>query len=456
MKTIEEILKSQKTYFNTGITKDLNFRIEGLKKLKQVILDHEEQLLQALKIDLNKSSFEAYATEIGIVLTDLNNMLKHIKKWSKPRRVKTPLMHFLSSSYIYQEPYGQVLIMSPWNYPFQLSLAPLIGALGAGNTVVLKPSEYSAQTSLVIEKIITEAFPPEYVSVVRGGRDANTSLLEQRFDYIFFTGSTHVGHAVMEAASKNLTPLTLELGGKSPCLIDKSANLELAAKRIIWGKLINSGQTCVAPDYLLVHEDLKEALIPLLKKYITQFYGSDPLSNEEYPKMISLKHFNRVTELIKTEKILLGGEFNPTTLKITPTVLDETNPQSPIMQEEIFGPVLPLITFKNLEEAFALIESKPKPLAFYLFINNKDKEKEILERISFGGGCVNDTIMHVANHYLPFGGVGASGLGSYHGKNTFTTFSHSKSILKKSNIIDVPLRYPPFKNALKLLKRVMK
>lgn len=455
MNDIRRILARQRTFFAGGKTLDVKFRIDALKKLREAVTIHENDILEALRKDLNKSAFEAYATEIGMVRKELDGAIKKLPKWVRKKRVRTPLIHFLSSSYMVPEPYGVVLIMSPWNYPFQLTFAPLAGAIAAGNCAVVKPSSYSPNTSRLLKDMLGECFGEEYVAVVEGGREANRELLEQKFDYIFFTGSVKVGKVVMEAASKHLTPVTLELGGKSPCIVDKSADIELAARRIIWGKCLNSGQTCVAPDYLLVHRSVKEQLIKAMKKYITEFYGGNPCQNPEYPRIINEKHFNRLRGLMTDGRILAGGEVNEETLQISPTVIDQVSWDSQVMQEEIFGPILPVIEFSDMREVITAVKSRPKPLALYLFTNDKEVERRIIRNVSFGGGCINDTIIHLATSYMPFGGVGESGMGRYHGKWSFDTFSHEKSIMKKSNLFDIKLRYPPYGDKLNLLKRIM-
>lgn len=456
MYNTKQTLERQKAFFNTGKTKNVQFRISKLNLLRNTIKKYEKDILNALKVDLNKAPFEAYETEVGIVLEEINYTVKHLSSWSKPKRVKTPIMHFPSSSYIYKEPYGSVLIMSPWNYPFQLAIAPLVGAIAAGNCCVVKPSEYSYQTSVIIERILKEIFDDSYVAVVRGGREANQSLLEERFDYIFFTGSPQVGRLVMEAASKHLTPVTLELGGKSPCIVDETANIELAAKRIVWGKFLNAGQTCVAPDYLFVHKSIKHKLIHEMKNYITSFYGNAPETNNDYPKIINQRHFERLIGLMDSGNVLFGGNSNKETRQISPTILDGVTWESTVMQEEIFGPLLPIIEFDSLQNVLKILENRPKPLAFYLFTTNKKNEKYMIHNASFGGGCVNDTIIHLSNPNLLFGGVGESGMGQYHGKGSYDTFTHQKSIIKKSNFVDIYLRYPPFKEHLKILKKIMK
>ena len=425
-----------------------------LKTLQKSIIAHESEIFDALKKDLNKSPFEAYETEVGITLQELQYVIKHVRSWAKPKRVKTPLLHFKSTSFILSEPYGVVLIMSPWNYPLQLSIAPLIGSIAAGNCTLIKPSAYSPATSAVIAKIVRECFDEGFVAVVEGGREANQALLKEKFDYIFFTGSVEVGKTVMAAAAENLTPVTLELGGKSPCIVDCNTNLEITARRIVWGKCLNAGQTCVAPDYLLVHKDVKNDLLNSMKKYIAEFYGQHPHKSEDLPKIINRKHFDRVKELLNCGKTVVGGQYDEKTLKISPTILDDVSWDEPVMQEEIFGPVLPVLEFDDLSQVIETVNKRPKPLALYLFTTSKQTEKKILENIPFGGGCINDTIVHLATSYMPFGGVGESGMGGYHGRWSFDTFSHKKSILKKSNLIDIKLRYPPYRDKLSLLKKM--
>ncbi len=457
MADINVIMEKQRDFFLTGKTRNVSYRKYHLVRLGQSIKRHEQDIYDALKKDLNKAPFEAYATEVGMVLDELRHVLKHINSWAAPKRVPTPLVSFLSFSRIYSEPYGIALIMSPWNYPFQLTLEPLIGALAAGNCAVVKPSFYSPNTSLIIEEIIHEVFKEEYVTVVQGGRNANQSLLEQKFDYIFFTGSVAVGRTVMEAAAKHLTPVTLELGGKSPCIVDETADIDMAARRIVWGKFLNAGQTCVAPDYLLVSPAVKEELITRMRKYILKFYGSNPCENENYPKIINEKHYNRLLKLMEGENIVYGGKASAATSQIEPTILNHIEWNSRIMQEEIFGPILPVLEYHNLKDIIRMINCRPKPLALYYFTRSRANEKMVIKNISYGGGCINDTVVHLATSRMPFGGVGESGMGGYHGKSSFDTFSHKKSVLKKVNWIDVPLRYPPYKEAvLKMVKLIMK
>ena len=445
---IEEIVKKQREFFNTQKTKDVNYRIEKLKKLKIKIKEHEKEICDALKKDLGKSSTESYMAEIGMVLEDLNCAIKNVKKWSKKDYKLSPLAQFPSTSFRIAEPYGIVLVISPWNYPFLLTVQPLIGAVAAGNCVIVNPSSRSVHTSNIMKKIFDETFEKEHVKTILGDRKVATEILEQKFDYIFYTGSARVGKIIMEAATKNLTPLTLELGGKSPAIVDKKSNVKLAAKRIVFGKLLNSGQTCVAPDYAFVHKDVKQEFINYAKEYIKQFLGDSPLNNEEYPKMINQKQFDSVVEIINDvdKKLLLfGGKYNKETLKIEPTLIDNKDMNSKAMQGEIFGPVLPIIEFDNINEVINYINSNYKPLALYLFTTNKKVENRFLKEVAFGGGCINDTIIHLATTKMGFGGVGYSGMGEYHGEYSFKTFSNYKSIVKKANWLDLPMRYHPYK-----------
>lgn len=443
--TINQLVKEQRKFFRTHATFDVETRIFYLKKLYRSMKKHEADILKALHTDLGKSDTEAYMCEAGLTLSELSYQMKHIRKWAKDTHRHTDLANFLGRSFTVKEPYGVVLVMAPWNYPFMLAMEPMIGAVAAGNCCVMKPSAYSPATSKVIAAIVREVFPPEYVAVVEGGRAENTELLNQRFDYIFFTGGVTVGRLVMEKASKNLTPVTLELGGKSPCIIDSSCNLKLAARRIVFGKYLNCGQTCVAPDYVLIDEKIKERFIELVKKEIVRMYGKNPIDSSHYGKMINKKHFDRVSALIDPKKVVFGGHTDPHTLQIEPTVLDNVTPDDAVMQEEIFGPIMPILTFRTIAEAEEFVTSREKPLALYIFTRNKQVEQRFLRHVSFGGGCVNDTIMHLATSSMSFGGVGNSGMGSYHGRKSFETFTHEKSILKKSNLIDMPMRYAPYK-----------
>ena len=450
---ISQLVNQQRTFFSTHITLDVNYRLTMLKKLKNTIIRYESGIQDALKTDLGKSETESYMCEIGLTLSELSYQIGHLKQYARPKRHRTGIANFHAKSFTVKEPYGCVLIMSPWNYPFMLCMEPLVGALAAGNCCILKPSAYSPATSAVIKKIIEEVFPAQYVAVVEGGRAENTELLNQRFDYIFFTGGVTVGKQVMEKASANLTPVTLELGGKSPCIIDSTCNPEIAAARLAFGKFLNCGQTCVAPDYVLIDRRIKDKFLSLLKEQIVRMYGEKPLNNQDYGKIINRKHFDRLLGLIDTEKCILGGHYDETSLRIEPTVLDAVTEQDPVMQEEIFGPILPILTYDTLEEAERFVTSREKPLAFYLFTNDKTTEKRFLNQVSFGGGCINDTIIHLATSEMGFGGVGNSGMGSYHGRKSFETFSHEKSIVKKYCWLDLPMRYQPYsKLHLKLIR----
>ena len=450
---IQQLVENQRTFFRTHKTIDPDFRIGYLKKLYAAIQAHEADINAALKADLGKSETESYMCEIGMTLSELSHQIKHCKKWNRGRRCSTNLANFPARSFTVPEPYGVVLVMSPWNYPFMLTMEPMIGALAAGNCCVVKPSAYSPATSAVIRTIIDEVFPPEYVVAVEGGRAENTELLNQRFDYIFFTGGTTVGRLVLEKAAVNLTPVTLELGGKSPCIIDSTANIPLAAARVVFGKYLNCGQTCVAPDYILVDRKVKEPFIAEVKKQIEKMFGSDPLANPNYGKIINRRHFERILGLIDPDKLVYGGQNDPDALRIAPTVLDNVTGDDAVMQEEIFGPIMPIIPVDSMDEAEAFITAREKPLALYIFTGDKATEARFLRWVPFGGGCVNDTIVHLASTELGFGGVGHSGMGSYHGKKSFDTFSHEKSVLKKYTWLDLPMRYQPYKPLwLKLIR----
>lgn len=454
---IEKTVKMQRKYYETQKTKSWKYRMAALNRLERAILKWETEINKALKKDLNKSAFEAYMTEVGMTLAELRYVKKHLRQWMMDKKVRTPLAQFPGKSYVKSEPYGVVLIMSPWNYPFMLCMEPLIGALAAGNCCVLKPSNYSPAVSTVIKGMIEETFPKEYVTVVEGGRAENQSLLEQKFDYIFFTGGVQVGKLVMKKAAEHLTPVTLELGGKSPCIVEKTADLKLAAKRLVFGKFLNAGQTCVAPDYLLVQKEVKEEFLQYVLFWIEKMYGKGLENRESYPKIINEKHFKRIKQLIEGEEILIGGAVEEDSLQIAPTVLNHVSPKSPVMQEEIFGPVLPVLEFENIQEAEQFVRKRPKPLALYLFTGDKRVERRITEQLSYGGGCINDTIIHLATSHMGFGGVGESGMGSYHGKESFDTFSHKKSIVKKYNWLDNPVRYVPYgKQKEKIMRMFLK
>lgn len=454
---IQKIVYQQRRFYKSGTTKSLDFRVSALARLRKSIQKHTKDIEEALKSDLGKCSYEAYMSEIGFVLDELSYMERHLCCYVLNRPVLPSKMQIPALCFRSPQPYGVTLIMSPWNYPFMLTIAPLIGAIAAGNCAVVKPSAYSPATSGIIKKIIDQTFERGHVDVITGGRKENEELLEQRFDYIFFTGSVQVGKFVMEKASQNLTPVSLELGGKSPCIVDETADLRMAAKRIVFGKYLNAGQTCVAPDYLFVQESVKERLMFYMRKYIEKFYGTEPLQDKTYGKIVNARHFARLRGLIEGEKIYYGGGTNEETLQIEPTILDGITPQSKVMQEEIFGPIMPVLTFKKLEEVIDYVNSHEKPLAFYYFTMDKMNEKRMLRACSFGGGCINDTILHLATSRMPFGGVGYSGMGGYHGKYSFDTFTHYRSIVKKPTILDVPLRYRPYKEWMEvLLKAVIK
>ncbi|MCD8309447.1 MAG: aldehyde dehydrogenase, partial [Clostridia bacterium] len=442
---MQDILLKQKEYFATGATLDVKTRIAALKKLYAAICENEDVINKALKDDLGKSSAESYICEVGMTLSEISYLLKHVKKWAKDKRVHTPMAQFASKSYIKKSPYGSVLIMSPWNYPFMLTLEPLADAIAAGCTAVVKPSAYSPATSKVIADLLGKIFPPEYVAVVLGGRAENSQLLDLDFDKIFFTGSVAVGKEVMRRASEKLIPVTLELGGKSPCIVDSTAKIKLAAKRIAFGKFLNCGQTCVAPDYVLVHESVEDEFLKALKAEIARQYGDYPLENANYGKIISPKHYNRVKGLIAKEKIYCGGECDDKSLRIAPTVLKGADWSDAAMGEEIFGPVLPVIAYKDIDTVINKINGGGTPLALYMFSQDKAAIKKVTSRVAFGGGCVNDTVIHLATSAMGFGGCGESGMGSYHGKNGFDCFTHEKSIVDKKTFIDLPMRYQPYK-----------
>ncbi len=441
---IQALVNAQRTFFQTGATLPLPARRAALKRLGEAVRAREADVSAALLSDLNKSPTESYMCEVGMTLSELGYVLRHLDHWAKDKLRPTPLAQFPAKSFTAADPYGVVLIMSPWNYPFLLAMEPLIGAIAAGNCCVVKPSAYSPAVSAVLRSLLAECFPAEFVTVVEGGRAENQALLDQKFDYIFFTGSTAVGKEVMAKAAAHLTPVTLELGGKSPCIVDTTAKLNLAAKRIVFGKLINCGQTCVAPDYLLIHRRVKDRFLAYVKRWITVMYGTNALDNDGYVRMVNQKHYDRVMSLIDLNKVVFGGRGDPDTLKIQPTILDNVSPEDAVMQEEIFGPVLPVLTFDRVEEALDFVNTRPHPLALYLFSQDKQVQELFVRRASFGGGCINDTIIHLATSHMGFGGVGNSGMGSYHGRQSFDTFSHRKSIVQKSTLVDLPIRYAPY------------
>ncbi|EJQ42559.1 hypothetical protein IEE_03913 [Bacillus cereus BAG5X1-1] len=454
--SISSIVNKQKEYFYKGHTRSVETRKNNLKKLYDGIQRFEDEIFQALKLDLNKSVHESFTTEIGYVLKEISFQMKHISSWSKPKRVRTALTHFGSKGKVAPEPYGVTLIIAPWNYPFQLAIAPLVGALAAGNTVVLKPSELTPNVSKVLTRMLEELFPEELVSVVEGGAQESTALLKEPFDYIFFTGSVGVGKVVMEAAAKKLTPLTLELGGKSPCIVHKDAKIDVTARRIVWGKFLNAGQTCVAPDYMYVHSSVKEQLIEALRHEIAEQYGKAALQNDNYVRIVSERHFERLCTFLQDGKPVIGGNYKKETLHIEPTVLTNVTWQSAVMEDEIFGPILPIIEYDKIEEVIETIQHHPKPLALYVFSEDRKVQEKVTSNISYGGGCINDVVYHLATPYLPFGGVGSSGLGSYHGEQSFRTFSHYKSILSQSTAFDMKIRYSSTKSALKFIRKLLK
>ncbi len=458
MENILNIFNSQKEFFYSNKTKDINFRINNLKKLKNLIKENEQDIMDALYKDLRKSNFESYATEIGIVYDELNLHIKNLRKWSKREKRKSPIVHFPAKSYIYKDPYGVTLIIGPFNYPFQLVIAPLIGAISAGNCAIIKPSESTQNIALLLEKIINENFKENYIRVVNplGGKDTVSYLLDLKFDYIFFTGSVSVGKIIMEKASKNLIPVTLELGGKSPCIVDNSAKLDLAAKRIVWGKFLNAGQTCVAPDYILVQKDIKEKLLKELKKELLLQFGSDIKSSSDFPRIVNKHSFLRLKNYLNDGEIYFGGSVDEKDLYLEPTILTNIKENSLIMEEEIFGPILPILEYSSLDEALTYVINKDKPLALYYFSEDSTSIEKVLNSTTSGGVTINDTIIHVASSYLPFGGVGSSGMGAYHGKASFDVFTHKKSVIKRGTFIEFPIKFAPYNNKINLLKKVMK
>ena len=441
---IKTIIEAQKVFFRRGETLDLDFRLQALRALKTAILKWEKCIAEALWLDLHKSYEEAYLTELSIVLGEIDNHLKHLKRWAAPKRVATPIKMMPSCSKVVAEPLGCSLIIAPWNYPVQLLLNPLVGAISAGCTAVLKPSPYVPHTSKVIEEMIKETFRPEYIGIVQGNREVNATLLEKRYDLIFFTGSPQLGRTVMRAASANLTPVVLELGGKSPCIVDKDANIAMAARRIAWGKSLNAGQTCIAPDYLLVHEDVKERLVDDLKKEFTRLHGPNPKEAKHFVRIVNERAFDRLVGYIENANVVMGGEYDRSERYIAPTIIDHVDVSCPIMQEEIFGPIFPIVTFNTTDEAINFVQDREKPLALYYFSESKQNIRRVLKHTSSGGTCINDTIMHIANENLPFGGVGASGMSAYHGKESFDVFSHHRAVVTTTTRLDLPFRYMPY------------
>lgn len=450
----QQLLKQQRQYFATGVTRDIGFRVEMLQRLKGWMKTHEAKIMAALQEDLGKGQFESYVSEIMGSLEEIDLAVKKIKAWAKPRKVKTPLTLFKASSQIVYEPFGCVLVISPWNYPFGLSITVLIGAIAAGNCCVIKPSEFACHTSALIATMVKACFDEAYCTVAQGGVEETTMLLKERFDFIHFTGSTQVGKIVAVAAAKNLIPVVLELGGKSPCIVDETADIEISARRICWGKLMNAGQTCIAPDFIVVHEKVKAALLEALKRQIHAFYGDDPQQSEDYGRIINQNHFERLSALLNDGQIICGGQTDQSQRYIAPTVIDGVTWDDAIMKSEIFGPLLPVLVYDDLSQLIAILKQREKPLALYLFSKNKETQRKVVNELQFGGGCINATILHVANSALPFGGVGNSGMGSYHGAWSFETFSHRKSILNKSFMFDLKLLYPPYKNKLRWIRKV--
>jgi acyl-CoA reductase-like NAD-dependent aldehyde dehydrogenase len=458
-----DVLQRQREFFRSGRTRDVAFRLQQLGALRTAVIKNEAAILEACKLDMSKPPMEAYTSERGMVLNEVDHAMRHLASWARPRRVRTPLrhthlfgiaQHFLSSSFVYSEPLGVVLIIGPWNYPFQLTLCPLVGAIAAGNCAVLKPSEIAPSSSRIIGKLIADQFAPEFVSVVEGGADAAGALLSEKFDHIFFTGGARVGRLVMEAAARQLTPVTLELGGKNPCIVDSDIPVHHAARRIAWGKFFNAGQTCMTTDYLLVNRAIKGQLLVNIQAAIREFYGDDPSTSPDYARIVSDHHFARLTRLLHQGKVVIGGGSDPTERYIAPTVIDGVSPEHDVMKEEIFGPILPVLAYDRLEDAIAFVTSRPKPLALFFFSRSREKQDRVLRETSSGGGCINETFVHEINYCLPFGGVGNSGMGRYHGKFSFDTFSNAKGIVKKSFLLDLRLRYPPYRR-LGLFERLL-
>lgn len=455
MKRYKEVVEKQKEFFKTGKPIDINYRKKALIKLRDTVDKYEEKILYALKLDLGKSEFEGYETELGIVKSELKNTIKNLEKWSKPKKVRASIMNPFSDNRIYNQPYGVCLILSPWNYPFQLALMPLIGSIAAGNTSILKLSEISSFTSGIVREIIGEIFDEEYVAVFSGEAEEAINLIESDIDFIFYTGNPKIGASVAESAGRRLIPCVLELGGKSPCIIDRKADLDNTAKKIVWGKFMNAGQTCVAPDYIIADRLVFLELRDKLVHYIKKFYGENPIESDDYPKIINKKNFDRILNLIEGKRLIFGGKYDDDSLKIEPTILEVSSMDEKIMQEEIFGPIIPIIVYKNKSEIFEIIDKNKNPLALYLFTDDSSFEKEIIEKVSFGGGCVNDTIIHCTSEGLPFGGIGRSGIGNYHGKASFDAFSHKKSVVKSKKFADISMKYPPFnEKKLELIKKV--
>ena len=456
MEDYKKILKNQRDFFNSNATKDIKFRKEQLRKFLRVLKSNEENMYEAIYADFHKSAYETYETELAILYSEIKDSIKKVKSWSKPKRVRANIANLPGSSYIMPEPLGNALVIGAWNYPFLLSMQPVVSAIAAGNTVILKPSELAMNTSNVMAKMINENFDSHFFHVIEGGAEETTALLKEKFDKIFYTGNTNVGKIIMRAASEHLTPVTLELGGKSPAIITKGANLKTAAVRIVWGKFLNGGQTCVAPDYLLVEKGVKEKLVEEIQKRIKKVHGDDPQKSEAFVRIINPRHFKRLTALLDEKKIITGGQTDEKDLYIAPTIMDNVTWNDAVMQEEIFGPILPILEYENIDDAIVQIKEHPKPLALYLFTSNRNIEKKVFREVSFGGGALNDTIMHLVSLSLPFGGVGNSGMGNYHGKFGFDAFTHKKAILKKATWFEPWVKYPPFtEGKLKVLKKLL-
>jgi len=453
---MQQIAHKQRQFFDTGATLDVSYRKEQLKKLKSLIKRNEEAFIDALRADFQKPPFETYGTELFIIYQEIDHILDNLESWAKPNKVSDSLLSFPSRNRIHKHPYGVTLVIGAWNYPIHLSIVPALGALAAGNCVIIKPSEIAPHSAALMGKLINEHFEAGYLHVVQGDADDTQQLLHEPLDYIFFTGSSRVGKIIMKAAAEQLTPITLELGGKSPSIIDSSADLDLAAKRIAWGKFINAGQTCVSPDYAYVEESVKNEFCRYFDMHIKSFYGNDPSQSPDFARIINEQHFDRIANLIDPDKVLTGGETERSSLYISPTIMHRITWEDPVMQEEIFGPILPILTYRHLDEAFREIKNHPKPLALYLFSSDKKTQQRTIRELQFGGGCINDTVTHLGNLDLPFGGIGQSGFGNYHGKGSYDLFSHHKSITKKATWLDIPMRYPPYKDNLKWLKRLKK
>jgi len=453
---MEQIVSRQHQFFESGVSRKISYRKEQLRKLKMLLEKNEKAFFESLHADFKKPVFETYATELLILKREIDHLLDQLSHWSEPKKVRDAAFNFPSTNYIYPQPYGVSLVIGTWNYPLHLSVLPALGAIAAGNCTIIKPSEIASNTSGLLAKIINETFDPGYLHVVEGNAEATQSLIKQPLDYIFFTGSPQIGKIIMKAAAENLTPVTLELGGKSPVIIDETADLKTAARRIAWGKFMNAGQTCVSPDYVYVHQSIHNRFCELIQKNITTFYGDDPSGSPDFARIINRKHFDRLEQLLNPQKVLIGGSADADDLYIEPTVMTGIHWDDPVMQEEIFGPIMPVLSFKQPGKVIDSINARHKPLALYLFSTDRSLQQRIIEEIPFGGGCINDTVVHLANSELPFGGIGRSGFGSYHGKTSFDTFTHRKSVMEKANWLDIPLRYPPYSGKLKWLKRIMK